>query len=373
MRTILGLALIVVLLMLAQQTRAQNITCGGISSDSSEVCSSNGTCVSQDTCVCSQGYTGSLCETAIPVCYGHYADDPLACSSNGMCLANNVCSCQTGWTGQACNVTIVCDNSTATVSLTKASSSSTTQVTSTVDGEALRLNITVPEDLVSSVSIDEIIAIVACVRPDSGPLVCNVTDQRTAVLYIDGNITTGEETRRWVVSNLQESSTHATMKIVPSVLRKSLGVPATRYILFVTYSLSSNCSGESEIFTQSIPFEMTCGSFSYYEPRFGTEGGCRFYAMAGTFGDMAKSGLFISFMVLSVLFLIGFSNLLIAWCQGVPIFSLLQGTNTVPTGQPMNSSNEPYGVYAAGGDYNASHGEMMYRKTAGSYNYGYVE
>ena len=50
----------------------------------------NGTCISQDNCVCNTGYTGNQCE--IPICYGINATNTLVCSNQrGICISKNKC------------------------------------------------------------------------------------------------------------------------------------------------------------------------------------------------------------------------------------------------------------------------------------------
>ena len=78
----------------------------------------NGACLSNNTCSCSEGYTGHLCElegtvikVILPTQVLHYilsvTIDVYMCNPpcvNGACLRNNTCSCNEGFTGALCEV-----------------------------------------------------------------------------------------------------------------------------------------------------------------------------------------------------------------------------------------------------------------------------
>jgi alpha-tubulin suppressor-like RCC1 family protein len=78
------------------------VTCFAIFSEDPLICTSHGACVSQDTCICRNGYTGPDC--SIPICYGLNATDPLVCSGNGSCMAMDTCICYSGYSGPQCTV-----------------------------------------------------------------------------------------------------------------------------------------------------------------------------------------------------------------------------------------------------------------------------
>ncbi len=80
----------------------EEITCNDLPADDPAVCSSEGTCVSQDTCDCfdNDRYTGADCD--IPVCNFIPATDPSVCSGNGTCELDSICSCDEGYEGFDC-------------------------------------------------------------------------------------------------------------------------------------------------------------------------------------------------------------------------------------------------------------------------------
>ncbi len=74
-------------------------TCNGILKDNA--CSViNGTCKSQDFCLCNPGYGGTNCE--IYNCSSILYSDPRACG-NGTCIRPNECRCNRGYYGPSCD------------------------------------------------------------------------------------------------------------------------------------------------------------------------------------------------------------------------------------------------------------------------------
>lgn len=59
------------------------------------ICLNGGTC-DNGTCICINGFSGQLCETAPDPCAG------ITCLNGGTC-ANGVCNCPTGYTGGNCS------------------------------------------------------------------------------------------------------------------------------------------------------------------------------------------------------------------------------------------------------------------------------
>lgn len=97
MRAELIIFLFAVLLL---QATAQNITCCGIDSTNNTVCSGNGQCVSNDSCVCSNNFTGSCCQECStgfvlssdlkrcePSCFFVGSSNSSVCTGNGICVA----------------------------------------------------------------------------------------------------------------------------------------------------------------------------------------------------------------------------------------------------------------------------------------------
>jgi hypothetical protein len=82
---------------------AQAQTCFGLSYDDPQVCSANGACIGQDTCVCYNGWEGALCQSHKISCYGIYYDVPDVCGGNGSCVSYDVCQCNNGWEGNSCS------------------------------------------------------------------------------------------------------------------------------------------------------------------------------------------------------------------------------------------------------------------------------
>ena len=64
-------------------------------------CYNNGTCVAPNTCVCSEGWTGSDC--TIPLC-------SQICQHHGNCTLPNTCTCERGWRGYDCSIPICAQN-----------------------------------------------------------------------------------------------------------------------------------------------------------------------------------------------------------------------------------------------------------------------
>ena len=77
-------------------------SCFGIAASSSLVCSSQGECVDNDTCVCNSTYLGHECETQVATCSSISSTNSSVCSGHGNCMANDVCDCQIGWIGSDC-------------------------------------------------------------------------------------------------------------------------------------------------------------------------------------------------------------------------------------------------------------------------------
>lgn len=99
----------------ACQYNLSGIHCNGISKDNADtVCNGRGVCVEQDQCQCSLNYTGQFCEN--PICYGYSASDPRACAApngeSGYCTAPDQCDCmshKTRYTGHNCSTPLCGD------------------------------------------------------------------------------------------------------------------------------------------------------------------------------------------------------------------------------------------------------------------------
>lgn len=61
-------------------------------------CSSNGFCMTSETCDCFSGYTGASCANV---------SCPNSCSSHGVCVFANVCKCVSPWGGPDCSFLLV--------------------------------------------------------------------------------------------------------------------------------------------------------------------------------------------------------------------------------------------------------------------------
>ena len=79
------------------------VTCDGLPSDDSNVCSGRGVCLLTDVCVCDDDFEGDLCENEIrDSCFGIDYQASNVCSGNGTCSDLDVCTCDPGWTGSNC-------------------------------------------------------------------------------------------------------------------------------------------------------------------------------------------------------------------------------------------------------------------------------
>lgn len=79
------------------------ISCFGIQSDNTSVCSKNGNCTLPDVCTCKPGYSGVQCQTWF--CGEKNNTDPNVCSSHGTCSASETCTCNMFYYGNTCNTT----------------------------------------------------------------------------------------------------------------------------------------------------------------------------------------------------------------------------------------------------------------------------
>jgi hypothetical protein len=77
-------------------------TCFAVFAADVNVCTSHGTCVATDTCICKLGYVGSDC--SLPLCFGQNASDASVCGGNGLCMMPDVCQCYKGFKGTQCSV-----------------------------------------------------------------------------------------------------------------------------------------------------------------------------------------------------------------------------------------------------------------------------
>lgn len=82
--------------------------CFGKSFDDPDVCSSVGSCISENLCVCNSGYGGQICEKFR--CGDKNQDESGVCSGKGTCSGPNTCTCSdtTSWGGSLCHLP-VCD------------------------------------------------------------------------------------------------------------------------------------------------------------------------------------------------------------------------------------------------------------------------
>lgn len=77
--------------------------CFDVASTAPSVCSSQGTCIANDTCSCYPNYRGAKCE--IPICYSILANSSAVCNfQNGTCIAANTCNCTMGYSGLECQI-----------------------------------------------------------------------------------------------------------------------------------------------------------------------------------------------------------------------------------------------------------------------------
>jgi hypothetical protein len=74
--------------------------CFGIFSDNQTVCNGNGWCSQNGSCICSEGWSGDVCD--VPTCNGFSNDNiTLVCNGRGLCTSPNVCVCAR-WMGTFC-------------------------------------------------------------------------------------------------------------------------------------------------------------------------------------------------------------------------------------------------------------------------------
>jgi len=78
------------------------ISCFGINSGSTDVCSGHGMCIGPNNCQCYSGYIGYECQLSI--CYGVNQTASNICSGHGMCIGPNNCQCYSGYTGYECQL-----------------------------------------------------------------------------------------------------------------------------------------------------------------------------------------------------------------------------------------------------------------------------
>jgi hypothetical protein len=77
--------------------------CYGVNFNDTKVCSSNGICKTDGTCICGAGYTGNNCQNTFE-CYGYSSiNSTVVCNGHGTCVGQDVCKCTSGWIGQQCN------------------------------------------------------------------------------------------------------------------------------------------------------------------------------------------------------------------------------------------------------------------------------
>eukprot|EP01080_Neovahlkampfia_damariscottae_P004133 gene4133-7443_t len=76
--------------------------CYGKNSTDNNVCSGNGTCYYDNTCLCKNNNYGYACQDEIFNCYGALSTNITVCSSKGKCIGPNQCSCQTNYLGDQC-------------------------------------------------------------------------------------------------------------------------------------------------------------------------------------------------------------------------------------------------------------------------------
>ena len=83
-------------------------SCFGIDSSDPSVCSGNGTCISNDNCICDSGWEGDQCNISIYYCDGIIYSDPNVCNGHGDCISEDNCDCDTGYFGIYCEDTFIC-------------------------------------------------------------------------------------------------------------------------------------------------------------------------------------------------------------------------------------------------------------------------
>ena len=77
------------------------VSCFGISAQSTNVCGGHGTCSSGDACSCSVGWTGQQCLEKM--CFGEGQNSATVCSGHGSCVAIDTCICVTGYGSANCS------------------------------------------------------------------------------------------------------------------------------------------------------------------------------------------------------------------------------------------------------------------------------
>lgn len=80
--------------------QAISVVCNGVYQDSPNVCSGFGVCVSNGTCICEPGVTGTNCE--IFSCFGVPSNSSTVCNGQGICEGPDLCSCFSGFNGTTC-------------------------------------------------------------------------------------------------------------------------------------------------------------------------------------------------------------------------------------------------------------------------------
>jgi sugar lactone lactonase YvrE len=83
----------------------QSAICYGLNQTSLKVCSGNGNCIGPDTCKCALNYYGNQCEQYN--CFGYLYNDPRVCSERGVCISSNKCICKYGFIGEKCHFRLV--------------------------------------------------------------------------------------------------------------------------------------------------------------------------------------------------------------------------------------------------------------------------
>eukprot|EP01080_Neovahlkampfia_damariscottae_P001580 gene1580-12705_t len=92
----------------------KTLVCNGISiKNATSLCYGNGKCNIKNECECFEGFKGPQCDQ-LTTCYGfssnetYSSNETSVCSGNGKCIKDNVCKCDRGYYGTKCELKSIC-------------------------------------------------------------------------------------------------------------------------------------------------------------------------------------------------------------------------------------------------------------------------